>query len=44
MVKVTYITESDLCGDLPNLVKKTAGKMQSGVILKFREVVLKKFK
>lgn len=44
MIKVTYLTESDLCGDLPNIVKRTAGKLQSGVISKFREVVLKKFK
>lgn len=44
MVKVTYLTESDLCGDLPGIVRRQAGKMQSSVICKFREVVLKKFK
>ena len=44
MIKVTYITESDPCGDLPGIVKRQAGKMQSGVIIKFREVVMKRFK
>lgn len=43
MVRVTYITETNLCGDLPNIVRRTAGKMQSGVIMKFREVALKRF-
>jgi hypothetical protein len=41
---VTYLTESDLCGDLPGIVKRSAGRMQSGVIMKFREVVMKRFK
>ena len=36
MVKVTYLTEADLCGDIPGMIKRQAGKMQSGVIVKFR--------
>lgn len=35
-VQVTYLTYSDPAGDLPGIIKKKAGAMQSGVIMKLR--------
>lgn len=44
MIEITYLTYSDPAGSLPDMIKKKAGAMQSGVILKLREIMLKKFK
>lgn len=43
-VEITYLTYSDPAGKLPDMIKKKAGNMQSGVIMKIRENLLKKFK
>lgn len=36
MIEITYLTYSDPSGSLPDMIKKKAGAMQSGVILKLR--------
>lgn len=44
LIRVTYMSQPDLCGGLPYVAKYTAAKLQTSVIHKFKEVVQKKFK